>query len=118
MIENNNLSMGKTFGEHCHLSHPSKPKMYEAKTKLKLLATNSQTSARLLIAEISSTLDLCYQLHCICLSILEVGGRRKARLPQSQLEEVSIQYLKNIDFLKMARTFYCMIVVKMIQIEL
>lgn len=27
VLENDNLSISKTFGEHCHPSHPSKPNM-------------------------------------------------------------------------------------------
>ena len=53
-LENDSVSICKTVGEHCH---PSEPKVYEAKTKMKSIATNSQTSARSLIAEVASSLD-------------------------------------------------------------
>ncbi|XP_068206482.1 uncharacterized protein [Palaemon carinicauda] len=56
-LEDDSVSLGKTVGEHCNPSHPSKPKVYEAKTKIKLIATNSQTSARSVIAEVASSLD-------------------------------------------------------------
>ena len=51
-LEDDSVSICKTVGEHCH---PSKPKVYKAKTKS--IATNSQTSARSLIAEVASSLD-------------------------------------------------------------
>ena len=51
------LRICKTVGEHCHPSNPSKPKVYQAKMKMRSIATNSQTSARSLIAEIASSLD-------------------------------------------------------------
>ena len=57
VLENDNLSVCKTFGEHCHPSNPSKPKICRAKAILKAQATTSQASARSLIAEMSSTLD-------------------------------------------------------------
>ena len=56
-LEDDILSICKTVGEHCHPSHPCKPKVYEAKKKMKSIATNSQTSARSLIAEVASSLD-------------------------------------------------------------
>ena len=56
-LEDDSVSICKTVGEHRHPSHPSKPKVYEAKTKMKSIATNSQTSARSLIAEVASSLD-------------------------------------------------------------
>ena len=58
-LENDSVSTSicKTVGEHCHPSNPSKPKVYEAKRKMRSIATNSQTSARSLIAEVASSLD-------------------------------------------------------------
>ena len=56
-FENDSVSICKTVGEHCHPSNPSKPKVYQAKTKMRSIATNSQTSARSLIAEVASSLD-------------------------------------------------------------
>ena len=53
-LEGDSVSVCKTVGEHYH---PSKPKVYEAKTKMKSIATNSQTSARSLIAEVAFSLD-------------------------------------------------------------
>lgn len=42
VLENDVLFIYKIFGEHCDSSHPSKPKVYLAKTKLKSLTPNSQ----------------------------------------------------------------------------
>ena len=56
-LEDDILSICKTVGEHCHPSHPCKPKVYEAKKKMKSIASNSQTSARSIIAEVASSLD-------------------------------------------------------------
>ena len=57
VIENETLTISKVLNEHCHPSNPSKPKIYEAKAILKEEATNSQTSVRSLIVEISASLD-------------------------------------------------------------
>ncbi|XP_066969100.1 uncharacterized protein [Macrobrachium rosenbergii] len=56
-LEDDSVSICKTVNEHCHPAHPSKPKVYEAKKKMKSAATNSQTSSRSLIAKIASSLD-------------------------------------------------------------
>ena len=75
-LEDDSVSICKTVDEHCYPSHPSKlkvmfikvklkfikplslkPKVYEAKAKMKSIATNSQTSARSLIAAVASSFD-------------------------------------------------------------
>ena len=53
-LEDDSVSICKTVGEHYHPSHP---KVYEAKIKMKSIASNSQTPARSLIAEVASSLN-------------------------------------------------------------
>ncbi|XP_068208538.1 uncharacterized protein [Palaemon carinicauda] len=51
------IAICKTVGEHSHSGNPTKPNVYSTLAKMKENATNSQLSARSLIASASASLD-------------------------------------------------------------
>ena len=47
------IIISKSNGEHCHPSNPMRTKVYDVKSKLKILSTNTQHAGRKLIAAAS-----------------------------------------------------------------
>ena len=98
-----------------------KPKVYEAKSKMKILFINSQNAAGKVIADVSSNLDdnvvSALPSYQPCLVILEAGDKDRAKHRLLQQEEVAVKYPTIIKFLKMVINFYFTIAGKMMKGE-